>query len=209
MQVGRIIVGPGETNCYIVCDKNRRGFIIDPGGDWAKIIDYLNENNIKLDAIILTHCHYDHILAVEKVKKEFNAPVWIHQADFAGLKDPQINLSASRPVADTAVTADKTLRHGDRPVIGDLQLEIIHTPGHTPGGICILAGSCLFSGDTLFKDSVGRTDLVGGSYRQLTESVVTKLMPLPDELIVYPGHREQTTLGREKTHNPKVLQMLT
>ncbi|WP_018249624.1 MBL fold metallo-hydrolase [Orenia marismortui] len=208
MNLKRFIVGVGDVNCYIINDRNNVGLIVDPGGDKKKLINYIKDNDIDLKAIVLTHYHYDHILAVEDLKAEFNLDVWIHEEDVEGLSDAGINLSADRPVKNINIKADRALKDGENICIGEMDLEIIHTPGHTPGGICIKVENTLLTGDTLFKGSVGRTDLFGGSYDKLLDSVINKLLPLDDNLRVYPGHYLSSKLGIEKKRNPKIQRML-
>ncbi|WP_027340561.1 MBL fold metallo-hydrolase [Halonatronum saccharophilum] len=208
MELKRFVVGVGDVNCYILSDDNKVGVIVDPGDDGDKLIDYIEKEGIELKAIILTHYHYDHILALEEVRDRFNIPVLIHKEDFEGLNNPEINLSANRPVGSVSVEADKTLEDGEILNFGEMRLEIIHTPGHTGGCICIKIHNILLTGDTLFKNSLGRTDLVGGSYERLVESVKGKLLTLDDDIVVYPGHYDQSTLGVERRNNPKIQRIL-
>ncbi|MCK8828430.1 MBL fold metallo-hydrolase [Natroniella acetigena] len=208
MNLKKFTVGIGNVNCYVVTDEEGTGIIVDPGGGKEIILDYIEQEELNIKAIILTHCHYDHILAVEDLQQELHLPVWIHEAGQEGLLKPELNLSISRSVPSMSIAADKILQDGEELKVGQLKLEIIHTPGHTLGGICIKIDDVLLTGDTLFKGSVGRTDLVGGSYQQLADSITEKVLNLDAQLVVYPGHLGQSTLEVERKRNPKVRAML-
>ncbi len=186
-----IIVGPLNTNCYILLDEeSQEGIIIDPGDDPEKIIDFLKENPIKIKYIVNTHNHSDHIGADEEIKLFTGAQILIHQKDARIL-----NIMLS-------VFADNFLGEQDKIKVGSFLLDVLHTPGHTPGSICLLGESFIFTGDTLFAGTVGRCDLPGGSEEKLKESIRLKLMSLSDDLIVYPGHGRSTTIGKERKDNP-------
>ncbi|MCK8816807.1 MBL fold metallo-hydrolase [Natroniella sulfidigena] len=208
MKLKNFKVGIGNVNCYLVTDEEGAGIIVDPGGGKDTILNYIEQEELNIKAIVLTHYHYDHILAVEDLQQELQVPVWIHEADAEGLLKPELNLSSSPSVPSVSIEADKLLQDGEKIKVGQLKLEIIHTPGHTPGGICIKIDDILLTGDTLFKGSVGRTDLTGGSYQQLADSISQKVMKLDDQLEVYPGHLGQSTLGRERKRNRIVKDML-
>lgn len=208
MNLKSILVGRGQTNCYFLWDDNNNTVIVDPGDNSQMLIKSITRNELKPKAIILTHYHYDHILAVEDLKKEYSIPIYIHESGVEGLKNPIINLSEFRPVPSTSITADETLKDGDVVNIGDMKLEIIYTPGHTSCDICIKCGNILISGDTLFQNSVGRSDFQESSYENLKNSVLNKLMTLDDDIKVYPGHYESTTIGMERKYNPKIQMML-
>ncbi|WP_408956394.1 MBL fold metallo-hydrolase [Natroniella sp. ANB-PHB2] len=208
MKLKKLTVGIGNVNCYVVNDEEGRGVIVDPGGGKRSILDYIEQEGLSIKAIILTHSHYDHILAVEDLQKELQLPVWIHEAGEERLLKPELNLSNSASVPSVSIKADKLLQDGEEIRVGQLKLEIIHTPGHTPGGVCIKIDDILLTGDTLFKGSVGRTDLAGGSYQQLADSISQKVMKLDDQLSVYPGHLGQSTLGKERRRNQLVKRML-
>lgn len=193
-----LVVTSYETNCYLV-GADRHVAVVDPGGDADHILDLLESENRTLTAIVNTHGHGDHIGANAVLKEHFDCPVLIHEADAAFLTDPGVNLSAylgTEPVVSTP--ADRLLREGDEVRMGPISFRVIHTPGHTPGGICLYADGHLFSGDTLFAGSVGRTDFPGGSMEQLFEGIRDKLLTLPNDTIVYPGHGPATTIGDEK-----------
>lgn len=189
------------SNCYIIGDKGE-GVIIDPGVETSEILDAAEREGLKIKYIILTHAHIDHICSVDEVREKTGAKVVVHEADIPALNDPRLNVSHYTGQGRTFKAADMQVRDGDIIKAGDMVLEIIHTPGHTPGGICIKTGNMVFTGDTLFKMSVGRTDLGRGNMDQLIHSVKNKLLTLPDETVVYPGHGESTTIGDEKRSNP-------
>ncbi len=199
-----IPAGYMETNCYVVWeDKSADAIIIDPGGSSDAIIGFIAENKLHPIMIVNTHSHADHIGANLILKNEYNCPILIHSAEAAHLTDANLNLSAfigfTEPIS---APPERLLNDGDTIQLGNSSFKVIHTPGHTPGGICLYNGSILFSGDTLFAGSIGRTDFPGGSFEQLIESIKVKLMALPDEVKVYPGHGPSTTIGIERTDNP-------
>lgn len=202
MFLEKLEVGAFGANCYIIGDKDSREVaIIDPGGSTERIIKILDDNNLKVKYILLTHGHGDHIGGSEELKNKTNAPIYIHKKDLSLLQDKNKNYSI---IMGTAIemTADEFLEDGDILKLGKLSLKMIHTPGHTQGGICIYVDNILFSGDTLFANSIGRTDLDGGDYEEIIYSINTRLMTLPDDVIVLPGHGPATKIGIEKTTNP-------
>ena len=203
MKVLQLEVGSLGTNCYIAyCEKPRKAVVIDPGGDAARILATLNREGLTVEAIINTHGHADHVLANTKVKEATGAPIWIHSADADMLGSGSRNLSAYMGASTSCGTADRLLADGDILTIGEFTLKVLHTPGHTPGGISLLGDKAVFVGDTLFAESIGRTDFPGGSYSQLIQSIKNKLMALPDELKAFPGHGPATTIGWERRQNP-------
>jgi len=216
-------VGMLQCNCHIVGDpRTREAIVIDPGDDAAKILQVVERHHLKVTAIVVTHAHIDHVVGLRRVHEATHAPVYVHgddldlyrmldvQATWLGWKKPE------------AVSIDQLLREGDVIRWGPYEAHIIHTPGHTPGSVCLYmpsdmpgdstkAGAAksarsgtgqLFAGDTLFAGSIGRTDLWGGSFEGIIRSLKGKLLQLPDDTIVYPGHGESTTIGKERAMNP-------
>lgn len=198
MQVGNL-----GTNCYIVyCTDTLNAAVIDPGGNAEEIIQLINRENLKVTCIINTHGHADHIAANDKVQKATGAPILIHEDDAQMLTSAKSNLSMYIGGCIQFKPADRLLRDQDIISVGKLEFKVFHTPGHTPGGICLLTNGMLFSGDTLFNESIGRTDFPGGSHRSLINSIKTKLMLLEDETKVLPGHGPETSIGWERKMNP-------
>lgn len=203
MQFEKLEVGGLATNCYIVwCEKTKQAAVIDPGGDAPAILAIVRENGLTVKAIINTHGHADHIGAVNAIRQATGAPLLIHAADADLLTSSFRNLSTYIGPGITCAPADQLLKEGDTVTFGTVSLTVIETPGHTPGGICLKGDGVLFSGDTLFAESIGRTDFPGGSYSQLIINIKEKLMLLPDDCKVYPGHGPDTTIGWERKMNP-------
>lgn len=198
--VKKFVLGPLESNSYIIASKKTKdAALIDPCLPTDLIKETINKFAFKLNYIINTHGHIDHIQG----NSDFNLPIYIHKEDKNFLKDSALNLSQFLFGSNSpSMEASKLLNEGDFLKLGDIELKIIHTPGHTPGGICIYFDGLLLTGDTLFYDGIGRCDLSYGSQKQLLKSIKEKLLILPDETIVYPGHGPETTIGREKKHNP-------
>src|SRR6056297_2095988 len=188
MKIIRIPIGSYQTNCYLVADEaTKAAFIIDLAGDLEQIKNTINEKAYDLKFIILTHGHGDHIGAVEGLKEAYDAVLLIHEEDAEMLRDHQLNLTF-RMGEKIEIEADQTFRDGETLMVGDLELKFLHTPGHSKGSSCVLVNYTLFSGDTLFLNSIGRTDLYGGDRRQIIESIKNKILVLPEETKVYPGH---------------------
>jgi len=206
MEIGCLILGLYETNCYILRRDNQAGdcLIIDAGLDCAPLIDFLRQRKLSPAALVLTHGHIDHIAGINALRDNFpDIKVYIHQLDADMLEEPFSNLSAMTGAAFITGPADFTLQDGDVVEQAGVKLQVLHTPGHTPGGISLYSAEdgIVFSGDALFADSVGRTDFPGGSMPQLVTGIKDKLLTLPDETKVYPGHGPETTIAREKTYN--------
>ncbi len=203
MKVIRMAAGIYAANCYIVYSENTKdGIIVDPGGDSDEILDVINERDINIDYIILTHGHGDHIGGVISLINKLKVPLLIHEEDVDMISDANMNLSNIMPSGPVELKPDRLLKDGDIIKFGDLEAEIIHTPGHTKGGISIKIGDNLITGDTLFQGSIGRTDLIGGDYDTIISSIKEKLLIFPDYTIVWPGHGAESTVGSEKRNNP-------
>ena len=191
----------GGSNCYIVQDENsRETMVIDPGGNVQEILEMLETLNAKVKYILLTHCHGDHIGGVNELKDKVGGKVLIHRADSEGLGNPLINLSEAVGLGKVFVEADSRLDDEDIIHVGELEFKILHTPGHTQGGICVYSEQekLLFSGDTLFRGAWGRTDLPTSNFEDIIKSITDKLMILEKDTIVYPGHGKATMIKEEK-----------
>ena len=204
MRIETIMVGQMGTNCYLAWDEeSKRGFLVDPGEQADKIIRVCSRYEIKPEEILLTHGHFDHIMAAKKVKEYYQIPVYagIHEEEL--LADAEKNLSAMWAEGFT-MKADELVVDNQKIEIAGMKITVIETPGHTSGGVCyyIEKEHVLFAGDTLIFESYGRTDFPGGSMFSLIRSLGKKLFVLPDETDVYPGHGQATSIGYEKIHNP-------
>ncbi|MEL7647120.1 MAG: MBL fold metallo-hydrolase [Sedimentibacter sp.] len=198
-------VGSYFSNCYIVASENtKEAAIIDPGADFNKIDEKIIELGLKPKMVILTHAHGDHICAVTDLKEKYDVKVYIHEEDATALADSKINFSKVLFGKDISIEADGKLKDGDVLTLDDLKFEIIHTPGHTKGGICIKVGNIMMTGDTLFNNSIGRTDFPGGSYDEIIDSIQEKIFCHDDDIIIYPGHNSPSTIKSEKLYNPFV-----
>ena len=202
IKIEPLIVGPLASNCYILWDKELKiGIIIDPGDDAKCILKTVKNLGIKITCIVVTHGHFDHVGAVAEIKKELKIDFLAHRDDLFFIKDSKE--SARRWGIDISQSPDpdRFIEDGDKIKFGNFELSVIHTPGHSPGGVSFLIDKMLFSGDTLFQGSIGRTDFRKGSYQDLENSIKAKLYKLPDETIVYTGHGPITTIGDEKRYN--------
>ncbi len=203
MNIYRIPAGVYAANCYVVfSDESNEGIIVDPGGDIDDIIKIIDENKVNVKFIVLTHGHGDHIGGVTELKKKYNVPLMVHEDDVELLSDASKNLSLNMVMGSIELIPDRILKDEDTIEFGDLKALVIHTPGHTKGGICLKIDDHLITGDTLFKGSIGRSDLLGGDYETLLNSIRTKLLVLADNTIVLPGHGQQSTIKAEKVSNP-------
>lgn len=204
LEIKTLIVGPLATNCYIAADRQtKQAFVLDPGAEPEKILSALTPKPYTLVTLIATHCHFDHVGAVAELKEKLDAPFLIP-------KNEQVVLASAPPTSQTWVgkkirkppNPDSFFEEGSKIRIGKTKFTVISTPGHSPGGICLYSKErgILFSGDTLFAGSIGRTDLPGGSQEEMRNSL-KKLFKLPDNTVVYPGHGEKTTIGKERKTN--------
>lgn len=197
--------GPLQANCYLLYDKEGgEAVIIDPGYNGKEFIEILKKKNLKLKYIILTHGHGDHIGGVAELLSTFKTELLIHKDDEEMLTDKIKSGTVMIGYPDVNVSATVFIKDGDEFLLGNEKLTVIHTPGHTKGGVSILIGNKLFVGDTLFFGSIGRTDFPGGSFDELKNSIQNKLFTLSEDVIVYPGHGGATTIKREKNSNPYV-----
>lgn len=191
----------GETNCYIIQDeKTKETIVIDPGGEVDKISEMLDTLHANVKYILLTHCHGDHIGGVQALKEKYGGKVLIHIEDEPGLKDPMINLSDYVGIGMVTLEADSRLNDNDLIHIGDMEFKVLHTPGHTQGGICLYQENekILFSGDTIFRGAWGRTDVPTGNFELVIKSITEKIMKLPEDTIIYPGHGKSTMVKEEE-----------
>lgn len=196
MIVKTILAGMYEENCYLLVDEDTKECgIIDPGGQAKRIGSAIKTLNAKPKYIILTHGHMDHVDGVVELAKEFNIPFYVSKVD-------EEYMEKDNTVFGTLPKASGYLKEGDTVKLGDKTIEVIETPGHTKGGLCFLVEDKVFTGDTLFQGSVGRSDFDGGDSRELIKSIKEKLLPLGDNVEVYPGHGPMSTIGYEKMRNP-------
>ncbi len=191
------------ANCFILgCETTKAAAVIDPGDDADRILMELAKAELKVEYLINTHGHFDHVGANKRMKDATGAKIAIHPGDEPMLEELSRSAMMFGLSAENSPPADQVLNHGDTVSFGDITLEVIHTPGHSAGGICLYTPGHLFAGDTLFAGSIGRTDLPGGDYDTLIASIKEKLFGLADDTIVYTGHGPETTIGKEKQMNP-------
>jgi glyoxylase-like metal-dependent hydrolase (beta-lactamase superfamily II) len=203
MEIQVLPVGMIGTNCYIL-SRGKKALVIDPGGDADQIKAFLDGQGYTPLAILLTHAHYDHIGALEEIREAYGIEVYLHKEEQNWLQDPALNGSHKLMTGGiVAKEAENILNEGEY-TIGDFQFEVIHTPGHSPGSMSFYfkAENQLFSGDVLFNQGIGRTDLPGGDYRVLEDTITKKLYQLEDHVMVHPGHGPSTEIGFEKMNNP-------
>ena len=201
--VKRMVVGPVCTNCYIVRrSESNKAVIVDPGEDFQKIKGYIENDKLEPIGILLTHGHFDHIGAADELKRQYGIKIYAYE-DEKDIVNSDLNLGGMFG-CPAGCDVDFFVKEGEKIVLDEMEFEVIHTPGHTKGSCCFLLRNekLLFSGDTLFMESVGRTDLPTGSMSTLVRSIKEKLFVLPNETKVYPGHGDSTTIGHEKKYNP-------
>lgn len=202
MNLRTLCLGELDTNCYIVWDDNRTAMVIDPADEAEKIMPVIEAEKLSVSAVVLTHVHFDHLLAAEEVCAATGAPLCIGKGDEDALSDPVRNLSGVFQMCPPVLLkADKLLCDGDVVSVGDLSFTVLETPGHTPGCICLMSEDVLFAGDTLFYDSIGRIDFPGSNISAIISSL-RRLVALPENLTVYSGHGPATTIEREVKQNP-------
>ena len=207
IRVDYMVVGPVSTNCYfLVNEELREAVIVDPGENAKQIQGYLAENELKPVAILLTHGHFDHMMAATALRDAYGIKVYATAKEKELLNSSTLNLSKGFLRTDYTMDADIYCKEGDEFYLAGCSIRVLETPGHTPGGCCyyIPSQNMMFSGDTLFYRSIGRTDFPGGSFKELSRSIKEKLYVLPAETICYSGHGEATKVGFEKEHNPYV-----
>jgi len=195
---------PFGTNCYLVASEHTRdGMVVDPAGDASTILSNIGELDLKIGLIVATHTHLDHIGAIGRLVESTGASFGVHTAEAEIMQRYDFSqFTAFDPTFKRPPPPNKLLKDGDFIVVGDLKFQVLHTPGHSSGGICLLGYGVVFSGDTLFNTGIGRTDGPGGDYNLLISSIRNKLLILPDQTLVLPGHGPKTTIGRERRSNP-------
>jgi glyoxylase-like metal-dependent hydrolase (beta-lactamase superfamily II) len=199
----RLVVGPLQVNCFILADeKTRDAVVIDPGDDAGDILKIIKEKGLKVKYIVNTHGHFDHIGANKAIKEATGAELLIHEGDSSILASASKQSAAFGMNAVSSPPADRYVKHGEVIAAGEVSLKVLHTPGHTPGGISLLEKGMVFTGDALFAGSIGRTDFPGGDLMTLLRSIKTNLMTLPDDTRVFSGHGPASTIGDERQENP-------
>jgi len=200
-----LTVGPIMANCYIVgCEETKVAAVIDPGDEADRILIILAEAGLTVQTIINTHGHFDHVSANQRMKEVTGAELLIHTLDAPMLSQLSATAASWGMSSEDSPPPDRTIAHGDVVQVGNIDLTVIHTPGHTPGGISLHSNKAVFVGDTLFAGSIGRTDFPGGDFGVLKTSIQENLFTLNDDVTVYPGHMGLTTIGQEKRTNPFV-----
>ncbi len=209
MEIKTFVIGPFSNNSYLITNGND-GFVIDPAIGSEKIIKYAKSKQINIKAILLTHAHFDHIAGINMILQNYIATIYVHFFEEDWLFQPKLNGSAKFQEFEEISLKIAPILLKDEEVLNivEQKIEVIHTPGHTPGSVTYKIDNYLFTGDTLFKQSIGRTDLFGGNYHDLILSIQDKLFEFPDETIILPGHGPKTTIGFEKDYNPYVTGLL-
>lgn len=205
MKIENFVLGPVGTNCYIVINEGTKEcFLVDMAACPPELVSHIKNSGLTVKAVLLTHGHFDHIMGLDRFLEEFPAPVYACAAEKELLESPQLNSSSGMLGQPYTFHGAQYVKDGDLMDMAGMKIQVIQTPGHTIGGCCyyIADEQTLFSGDTLFRASIGRTDLPTGSMGALVRSVKEKILVLPDETRVYPGHMEETTVGYEKKYNP-------
>ena len=201
--VTTLVVGPIMANCHILgCEETKEAAVIDPGDETGKILMALAKSNLTVKYILNTHGHFDHVGGNKKMREATNAPILIHASDAPMLNSLSASAATWGLASDDSPPPDQTIDEGDTISFGKITLKVLHTPGHTPGGVSFHTDGKVFVGDTLFASSIGRTDFPGGNFDALISGIKTKLFPLGDDVVVYSGHGPETTIGGEKRSNP-------
>ena len=198
-------VGPLQCNCSVVGDETtHEAMVIDPGDDIEQVLNLIRKHNLQVKQIVITHAHIDHVGGAMKLRKATGAPILLNQNDYALLKMLDVQAAWVGMAAPEKVEIDSSLNHAETIKAGSLEAQVLHTPGHTEGSVCLYfpAENKLIAGDTLFAGSIGRTDLPGGSYDKILKSLHDRVLALPDETVVVPGHGPLTTIGDERESNP-------
>jgi glyoxylase-like metal-dependent hydrolase (beta-lactamase superfamily II) len=203
MLLMRRVVGPLQVNCFIVADeRTREAIVIDPGDDAQDLLRMIREKDLKVKYIVNTHAHFDHVSANKALKEATGAELLVHEGDAPLLAAVSQHAKMFGMTAPSSPPADRYVKHGDVIAAGGVSLKVLHTPGHSPGGICLLGDGFVFTGDALFESSIGRTDLPGGDLMTLINAIKEHLMTLPDDTQVFCGHGPATTIGAERQENP-------
>lgn len=201
-EIVRMEVGKLGANCYFIVDTaSKEAIIVDPGGSYNEIVEQIEKLAIEVKALVLTHGHCDHIAAAKALKENYNLDVYIHAADKSMLESNEKSLAKALHLGDVQVENSKELICNVPLRFGEIEIKVLHTPGHTPGSVSIVGEGFVLTGDTLFRQSIGRTDFEGGSYSEIEHSITQVLYKLPDHFLVYPGHGGETTIGFEKKNN--------
>jgi hydroxyacylglutathione hydrolase len=199
----RLVVGPLQVNCFIIADdKTKEAVVIDPGDDAGDILKVIRDKGLKVKYIVNTHSHFDHVGANKAVKEATGAEILMHEADAALLADASDQAIVFGVRVDNPPQPDRFVKHGDVIAAGEVSLKVLHTPGHSSGGISLLEQGMVFTGDALFAGSIGRTDFPGGDLMILLRSIKTNLLTLPDDTKVFSGHGPASTIGEERRENP-------
>ncbi len=199
----KFVVGPLEVNCYVVADsETKEGMVVDPGDNVEEIYKFIEKEGIKVKYIVNTHCHFDHSGGNKKLKELTGAQLLIHEKEKPILDRMDTSASLWGFYVDSSPEPDGYLKDGDVIKVGGIEIEVLHTPGHSPGGICLKIGNKVITGDTLFAGGIGRTDFPGGDYDTLIKSIKEKLFTMPEDTEIYPGHGPSSTIKNEKYFNP-------